>query len=67
MDAAHHRGLIAFDVIAIGQASGSSVLPEMTVTIVDAVTDDGDGACEGVLTLLDGNGDGNGGVIGDGT
>ena len=46
-------GLIAFDVLAVGPPSGSSVLPEMTVEIVDAVTAAGDDACEGDLTLLD--------------
>ena len=46
-------GLIAFDVMSVGSPSGSSVLPEMTVMIVDAVTAEGDGACEGDLTLLD--------------
>ena len=47
-----NRGLIAFDVLSVGTPDGS-VLPEVTVEIVHAVTDDGDGACEGDLTLLD--------------
>ena len=47
------RGLIAFDVVAVGAPSGSSVLPEMTIEIVPAITNEGDGVCEGELTLLD--------------
>ena len=47
-----NRGLIAFDVLSVGLPDGS-VLPEVTVQIVDAVTDEGDGACEGALALLD--------------
>lgn len=43
-----NRGLIAFDVIAIGPPSGSSFLPEMTVEIVDAAE-----SCEEELTLLE--------------
>ncbi len=49
-----NRGLIAFEVVSAADPDPTdSVLPEMTVEVIDAVTDDGDGACEGDLTLLD--------------
>ncbi len=49
-----NRGLLAFEVVSAADPDPTdSVLPEMTVEIVEAVTDEGDGACEGDLTLLD--------------
>ena len=44
-----NRGLIGFDVVAIGPPSGSSELPELTVEIVDVAE-----SCDEELTLLEG-------------